>query len=134
LKGNLLISLSFCYYKKLNNLSLFEYNVNLLYRKTFRYARYPFVVSSLSTFLLMAFILAAQTHPVDAGRSKSPYSSGYDHGCDDAQISDPLDRYINEPGKGLSFHTNEFMSGYYAGFNACSNRSYQPPLQQPQPY
>jgi hypothetical protein len=119
--------------KNLNNFSLFDYNVILLYRKTFRYVRYPFAVSSLSTFLLMACILTPQIHLVDAS-SKSPYSSGYDHGCDDAQISDRSDRYINEPGKGPSFHTPEFMNGYYAGFNACSGRSYQPPLQQPQPY
>ena len=31
---------------------------------------------------------------------------------DFADISDPDDRYINQPGKGPSFHTEEFMSGY----------------------
>lgn len=91
------------------------------------------MASSLSTFLLMACILAPQIHSVDASRSKSPYSSGYDHGCDDAKISDPSDRYINEPGKGTSNHTDEFMDGYYAGFDACSGRSYQSSPQQPQP-
>jgi hypothetical protein len=49
----------------------------------------------------------------------SPYNSGYDHGCDDAGRSES-DKYINEPEKGPSFHTNEFMDGYYAGLNACS--------------
>jgi len=49
----------------------------------------------------------------------SPYDSGYEHGCDDASISDPGDRYINQPEKGPSFHTEEFMSGYDAGFNSC---------------
>ena len=49
----------------------------------------------------------------------SAYESGRDHGCDDARLN-PSDRYINEPGKGPSFHTNEFMDGYYAGLNACS--------------
>jgi hypothetical protein len=101
---------------------------------SFRAVKYPFAVFSLSTFLLMACILASQIHSVDAGRSKSPYSSGYDHGCDDAEISDPSDRYINEPGKGPSFHTDEFMSGYYAGFNACLGTGYQPPPQQPRLY
>jgi hypothetical protein len=48
----------------------------------------------------------------------SPYDSGYDHGCDDAGLS-PSDRYINEPGKGPSYHTEEFMSGYRDGFNNC---------------
>lgn len=49
----------------------------------------------------------------------SPYDSGYNHGCDDAGISDPSDRYINQPEKGPSFHTEEFMSGYDAGFSGC---------------
>ena len=52
---------------------------------------------------------------------KSPYESGRDHGCDDAGISDSDDRYINEPGKGPSFHTNEFMEGYHDGFNECED-------------
>jgi hypothetical protein len=51
----------------------------------------------------------------------SPYNSGYGHGCDDAVISGPSDRYINQPGKGLSFHSKEFMSGYYDGFDVCSD-------------
>jgi hypothetical protein len=28
-------------------------------------------------------------------------------------------RYINQPEKGPSFHTEEFMSGYNDGFNSC---------------
>jgi hypothetical protein len=52
--------------------------------------------------------------------SNSAYDSGYDHGCDDAGISNPSDRYINQPEKGPSFHTGEFMQGYNAGFNSCS--------------
>jgi hypothetical protein len=42
-------------------------------------------------------------------------------GCDDAGRSES-DKYINQPEKGPSFHTNEFMDGYYAGLNACSSR------------
>jgi hypothetical protein len=53
------------------------------------------------------------------GSEQSPYQSGYDHGCDDAGISNPGDRYINQPEKGPAFHTDEFMQGYDAGFNAC---------------
>jgi hypothetical protein len=64
-------------------------------------------------------VLAPQIQLADAG-GKSPYDSGYDHGCNDAGISDPSDRYINEPGKGPSFHTDEFMQGYNAGYNTCS--------------
>jgi hypothetical protein len=53
---------------------------------------------------------------IDAG-GKLPYDSGYDHGCDDAKISDLSDRYINQPEKGPSFHTDEFMNGYNDGYN-----------------
>ncbi len=55
--------------------------------------------------------------------SKGPYDSGYDHGCDDARISDSSDRYINQPEKGPSYHTSEFMNGYDAGFGSCSTAS-----------
>jgi hypothetical protein len=65
----------------------------------------------------------------------SRYAFGYDHGCDDAGISDPNDRYINQPERGPSFHTDEFMSGYYDGFNNCgggaggAQEPYYPPRQ-----
>lgn len=52
--------------------------------------------------------------------SSDPYDSGYDHGCDDAGILDPSDRYINQPEKGPSFHTDAFMQGYYDGYGACA--------------
>src|SRR5919107_2340414 len=79
-----------------------------------------YLITSFSTTLLLASVLAPQIQLAEAG-GKSPYDSGYDHGCDDAGISDPSDRYINEPGKGPSFHTNEFMQGYNAGYNNCSD-------------
>ena len=44
------------------------------------------------------------------------YDSGYDHGWDDADISDPNDRYINQQERGPSFHTDEFMVGYNCGY------------------
>jgi hypothetical protein len=50
---------------------------------------------------------------------KSAYESGYDHGCDDSNKS-YNNKYINESGKGPSFHTEESMRGYNAGTN-CSN-------------
>ena len=31
-------------------------------------------------------------------------------------------RYINQPGKDPSFHTEEFMRGYDTGYNACSTQ------------
>src|SRR5215208_6811441 len=75
---------------------------------------------SISTSFFVLIFITAQTQVVYAG-SKSPYQSGYDHGCDDADISDPNDRYINQPEKGPSFHTDEFMRGYNAGYDACSS-------------
>jgi hypothetical protein len=53
----------------------------------------------------------------------STQTSGYNHGCSDAQISNPADRYINQPEKGPGFHTGTFMQAYNEGFNACSGNS-----------
>ena len=89
------------------------------YRRIYKYFRH-YLIASFSTVLLLASVLGPQIQFADAS-SKSPYDSGYDHGCDDAGISDPSDRYINEPGKGPNFHTDEFMQRYNAGYNACSN-------------
>lgn len=55
--------------------------------------------------------------------SSDPYDSGYDHGCNDAGILDPADKYINQPEKGPSFHTNAFMLGYYDGYDTCTANS-----------
>lgn len=57
----------------------------------------------------------------NAVNGTSPYESGYNHGCDDAGISDPYDRYINQPEKGPAYHTSEFMDGYDTGYNECSS-------------
>jgi hypothetical protein len=81
------------------------------------------MIRSIFFILLLAISLVpisfTQTQFVNAS-SESPYESGRDHGCDDADISDPDDRYINQPDKGPSHHTNEFMRGYHAGYNSCS--------------
>jgi hypothetical protein len=67
-------------------------------------------------------IIRVQVYAVDTLTiTKSPFESGHGHGCSDAGISDFSDRYINQPGKGPSFHTEEFMRGYDTGYNACSN-------------
>ena len=71
------------------------------------------------TILLMLSSLTQIQFVIATG--KSPYESGYDHGCDDADISDPDDRYINQPERGPSFHTDEFMSGYNDGYDECSD-------------
>ncbi len=51
--------------------------------------------------------------------AQSSYDSGYDHGCDDADISKPSRQYLNQPGKGPLFHSDEFMEGYNDGYGDC---------------
>src|ERR687883_2069371 len=51
----------------------------------------------------------------------TPFQAGYDHGYNDAKVMFSA-RYINQPGKGPSFHTQEFMGGYNGGFSACSGK------------
>lgn len=55
--------------------------------------------------------------------AQSPYNSGYDHGCDDAKISDTEDRYIEQEEKGPEYHTSAFMKGYHEGFDDCLSKS-----------
>ena len=77
---------------------------------------------SLLLFMTMVLSLGVQAYAVNTFTiTKSPFESGYDHGCNDAGITDLSDRYINQPGKDPSFHTEEFMRGYDTGYNTCSN-------------
>lgn len=46
---------------------------------------------------------------------------GYSHGCSDAQIPNPVNRYINQPEKVSSHHSDAFMESYLNGFKDCSN-------------
>ena len=62
----------------------------------------------------------------NGGPNNLPYKSGYNHGCSDAKISNPDNRYINQPGKGANYHTTEFLRGYNDGFETCSNGSNPP--------
>jgi hypothetical protein len=83
------------------------------------------IVGSLSVSMLVtvtltfALELYGQTQESDSNPTLSPYESGYIHGCDDSRITDFSARYINQPEKGPDFHTDEFMRGYDAGYNAC---------------
>jgi hypothetical protein len=74
-----------------------------------------FTFSAFFLSVLLAVQLTSSSYA-----SSDAYDSGYDHGCDDAGIPDPDDRYINQPGKGPSFHTDRFMDGYNEGFDAYS--------------
>lgn len=62
----------------------------------------------------------------DATANNLPYKSGYNHGCSDAKISDSSKRYINQPGKGPSYHTSEFMRGYNDGVKSCQAANNDP--------
>ena len=65
-------------------------------------------------------IVAAASLGIQNAMAKGiPWQAGYDHGCSDAKLP-PSKRYINQPGKGPESHSEEFMSGYNAGFSACS--------------
>lgn len=52
----------------------------------------------------------------------TPYQSGFKHGVSDAKLAQQglggSDWYITQPTKGFADHTQEFNSGYVAGF--CS--------------
>lgn len=79
-------------------------------------------------FVVIALLVVSILTPNVFATKKSPYDSGYDHGCDDAKISDYSERYINQYEKGPAFHTDRFMDGYNNGYGACSGGSVQ---QQP---
>jgi hypothetical protein len=70
---------------------------------------------------MVAITVAILGLGITQAQAKGAYESGYDHGCDDSDKS-YSDRYINEDGKGPSFHTDDFMRGYNAGVN-CSSSS-----------
>lgn len=76
---------------------------------------------SVLTIMMLTFTLElyAQAQESDSNTTLSPYESGYVHGCEDSRTTDFSDRYINQPEKGPSFHTDEFMRGYDAGYNEC---------------
>jgi hypothetical protein len=75
------------------------------------------VLSIMMLTITMDFHSQAQES--DSNTTLSSYESGYVHGCEDSRTTDFSDRYINQPGKGPSFHTDEFMRGYDAGYNEC---------------
>src|SRR5919198_1129343 len=72
---------------------------------------------------MMLITIAAVSFMIPKAMAKgTPFQAGYDHGCSDAKLTFSK-IYINQPGKGPSFHTEEFMSGYNVGFRVCSNKS-----------
>ena len=76
----------------------------------------------LGVIFLLLTIGATQSSSL-AYASSDAYDSGYDHGCNDARISNPDDRYINQPEKGPAFRTGTFMHGYNDGFDVYSGNN-----------
>jgi hypothetical protein len=71
-------------------------------------------------------IVAAASLGIQNAMAKGiPWQAGYDHGCSDAKLIFSA-RYINQLSKGPSFQIQEFMSGYNAGFSACSSSEFSP--------
>jgi hypothetical protein len=77
------------------------------------------VKSGLSIAVVALIVVAAASLGIMQGvmaKKGTPFQAGYDHGCNDAKVTFSA-RYINQPGKGSNFHTQEFMSGYNRGFS-----------------
>lgn len=57
----------------------------------------------LTSAFFISTLFATITLTSTGYASSDAYDSGYNHGRDDAGISNPADRYINQPGKGAIF-------------------------------
>ena len=79
--------------------------------------KFSYIIFGSTVFI---FLILSVTTGSSGYASNDVYDSGYDHGCSDAEISNPNDRYLNQPEKGPSFHTDTFVLGYNDGFDACS--------------
>ncbi len=88
-----------------------------MFRRLSQNNSYKIKFVSISTITFLYLLLSFSIMPIHA---LSPYDSGYEHGCSDADIADSYDQYINQPGQGSSYHSYEFMQGYNAGYADCS--------------
>jgi hypothetical protein len=73
----------------------------------------------ITVFFIICALTVLQPLSLVSVYAQSPYDSGFDHGCSDAKISNPDNRYINQPGKDPAYHTGSFMNGYNDGFDSC---------------
>jgi len=69
--------------------------------------------SSIIFSLLILFSSLGQSY------AQSQYDLGYDYGCKDTDISNPSERYINQPNNGPVSFSDEFMQGYIDGYEEC---------------
>lgn len=49
------------------------------------------------------------------------YDIGYQYGCQDAVVLNPMDRYINQPDEWYLFKLDQFIQGYHQGHDKCTN-------------
>ena len=84
--------------------------------QSYRNMNTKLLIVALLIIVAASFSLIIQSAIAKKG---TPFQAGYDHGCNDANVTFSA-RYINQPGKSPSFHTQEFMSGYNTGFGACN--------------
>ena len=82
------------------------------------------LLSLIAVALAIIIIVSAVVYFIvpNAMAKVTSFQARYDHGCSDVKLTFSA-RYINQPGKGPSFHTQEFMNGYNVGFNACNHSS-----------
>src|SRR5919198_6670464 len=86
--------------------------------QSYRNMNTKLLIVALLIIVAASFSLIIQSAIAKKG---TPFQAGYDHGCNDANVTFSA-RYINQPGKSPSFHTQEFMSGYNRGFNMCIDK------------
>lgn len=79
------------------------------------HTREPIIIASTMLPLLLLLIATFQL------AAATPYSDGYSYGCDDGKVG--YHKYLNTVGKGIDFHTTEFMRGYDTGYKACFSPS-----------
>lgn len=93
------------------------------------------VASNYKASFMVAFIVCTLTvlssFSMIQVQAKSPYDSGYDHGCSDVNL--PYEeQYSSQPGKGPEHHTDEFNQGYDDGYVGCSGAYVVPDSEVPQ--
>ena len=73
--------------------------------------REPIIIASTMLPLLLLLIATFQL------AAPTPYGDGYSYGCNDGKVG--YHKYLNTVGKGIDFHTTDFMRGYDAGYKTC---------------
>lgn len=73
--------------------------------------REPIIIASTMLPLLLLLIATFQL------AAATPYGDGYSYGCNDGKVG--YHKYLNTVGKGIDFHTTDFMRGYDAGYKTC---------------